>query len=324
MRKTFLIISLLTSMTWVYSQGPGYSLAFNQIFDNREYFSSYAFPQTIFGARLDASLDFQVDSMHRFYAGFSYLYEHGSTVLGVAPGIILYYQYENDHLDMTFGSFPRKERIQLPAVFLHDTLQYFRPNVEGARIAYRWNSGMFYSFVDWTGRVSENRRETFLVGLHSRIDVHQFFIEPAFLMYHNARSYNPNDSLPLQDNGLISGIAGYEVELSHRKIKMEISAGYIASYNRYRPQAFEWNSGMISNIKLHLGVFGLHGVYYFGGPINFELGDPFYNSGNYGRMDFFVDPFRKANIDSKISWNVHVVPGEGIHHSQQLLIRIEF
>ena len=70
--------------------------------------------------------------------------------------------------------------------------------------------------------------------------------------------------------------------------------------------------------------FGLNGVYYYGTPIQFEYGDPFYRAGNYGRLDFFIDPFSNSKIESKIGWNIHMIPGEGIHHSQQILISVAF
>lgn len=50
----------------------------------------------------------------------------------------------------------------------------------------------------------------------------------------------------------------------------------------------------------------------------------FYRAGHYGRLDFFTDPFRIQNIDSKIGWNIHIVAGKGIHHSQQLLMCVRF
>jgi hypothetical protein len=315
----FCIPSYLSS-----AQVPGYELRLNQIFDNREYFSEYAFPQTIFGVRLDASLHFEVDTIHSFYSGFNYLYEHGSSIAAIPPNVILYYTYIGSKLNMSFGSFPRINKIDLPLVFLNDTLNYYRPNVEGAYLSYSWNSGSLNAFIDWTGRVSEQKRETFLIGVKPKIKFGNFFAETSFLMYHNARSYSNLDTIKLQDNGILSLLAGYQMEEDQNPFKAEVSGGVLASYNRFRPADFSWGRGMLLNINLRYNIFGLKGVYYIGTPIDFTYGDPFYQSGNYGRADFYVDPFGNPRVKSKIAWNLHFVPGEGIHNSQQILISVLF
>lgn len=305
-------------------QRPGYDISFYQIFDNREYYSEYGFPQTIFGARLDASMVFRIDTLHRFAAGLNYLYEHGSSLLATSPQVNLYYAYQSDHVELAFGSFPRRDRIDMPLVFLTDTLNYYRPNVEGAYAAYAGDLWEIYGFVDWTGRVTEDTRESFLAGVDATFRFSRFFVHPSALMYHYARSYDLSDASPIRDNGVASLVAGYAAAEKNNPFSVELSAGYVVSYDRLRPADLEWGRGWIANVDLRHTIFGLKGVYYFGTPIVFEYGDPFYQSGNYGRLDFFVDPFRIKNIDSKIGWNIHIVPGEGLHHSQQLLMCVRF
>ena len=154
MRKVLFIAWVFLVPVPALSQGPGYDLSFQQIFDNREYFSRYAFPQTIFGAQLNASLLFEVDTLHSFSAGVSYLYEHGSTLFGVDPQPVLYYRYAGKHLNMAFGSFPRHDRLAYPRAFLNDTLSYYRPNVEGAWISYESGPVDVSGFIDWTSRAA--------------------------------------------------------------------------------------------------------------------------------------------------------------------------
>jgi len=161
-KKSLWIILFALACLSARAQRPGYDISFHQIFDNREFFSEFAFPQTIFGARLDASLVFSIDTMHSFAAGLNYLYEHGSSVLGVTPQVNLYYVYQSDQLELAFGSFPRRDRIDMPLVFLADTLHYYRPNVEGGYVAFGGRHIEVYGFVDWTGRVSKTTREAFL------------------------------------------------------------------------------------------------------------------------------------------------------------------
>ena len=324
LQKALLVTGFFCWSQHLFSQVPGYDITFNQVFDNREYFSDYAFPQTIFGAGLDASLSFDLDSIHGFYTGCSYFYEHGSSILAISPQLILYYQYTGQYLKMAFGSFSRNGRVSMPGIFLNDTLNYYRSNIEGASIFYDNSWGTVNGFIDWTGRVSEDTRETFLVGVDSKLKFGGVFLQATFLMYHNARSYSILDSVPLQDNGILSSLIGYELGDKQDPFSLSISSGIISSYNRFRPQDFDWRRGMISNIKMRYTFFGLNGVYYYGNPIVFEYGDPFYRSGNYGRVDFYIDPFKNPNIESKIAWNLHFVPGEGMHHSQQVLISVTF
>jgi hypothetical protein len=322
-KKSLIIIGLAIAILPVRGQRPGYDVSFHQLFDNREYFSEYAFPQTIFGARLDASLVFAVDSMHRFAAGLNYLYEHGSSLLAAAPQVNLYYNYRSDRMEVAFGSFPRRGRIGMPLVFLTDTLNYYRPNIEGAYISLERQFMEVYGFIDWTGRVSETTREAFLAGMDATFRAAHFFLNPTFLMYHNARSYDPADVRPIRDNGIFSLAAGVSPG-GLKELSMRFSAGYLVSYNRLRPDDLSWGKGWITNLELRYTIFGFKGVYYFGTPIVFEYGEPFYRAGSYGRMDLFADPFRLENIDSKIGWNLHFIPGEGVHHSQQLLMCVRF
>ncbi len=324
MKKSLLIIVLALSGLSVRGQRVGYDISFHQIFDNREYFSEYAFPQTIFGARLDASLVFRIDTTHSFAAGLNYLYEHGSSILSVPPQVTLYYAYRSDQMDMALGSFPRRNRVDMPLVFLTDTLNYFRPNIEGGYLSYVSSFFEVYGFIDWTGRVATNTRESFLAGMDASFRLSHFFLNPSILMYHEARSYQRSDAHPIRDNGVMSMMAGYGVDNNKEPLSVKLSAGYILSYDRLRPAELEWGRGWIAHVDFRYTIFGFKGVYYFGTPVVFEYGDPFYQSGNYGRMDIFADPFRKENIDSKIGWNIHFVPGEGVHHSQQLIMRVRF
>lgn len=323
-KKSFIFIVFMSFGFRLYSQWPAAEISFQQIFDNREYYSEFGFPQTIFGARIDASVLFGIDSLNHFAAGLNYMYEHGSSLFARPLQVDLYYRFEGQKLAMLFGSFQRKGRIDLPLIHLNDTLAYYRPNIEGALLSYTGRAGEATGFIDWTGRVTEQQRETFLAGFMSKLWLGKFFLAPTFLMYHNAKSYNPVDSIPIQDNGILSLLAGARYESPGGSWSLTGSTGFVSSYNRIRPGSFSWGRGILSDINFRYSVFGLEGVYYFGTSINFEYGDPFYRSGNYGRIDMYVDPFKNPNIDSKIGWNLHFLPGEGVFHSQQVLIFVRF
>ncbi len=323
-KKIFVAYIFTILFASTHGQLKEYNFTFDQIFDNREYFSDYAFPQTIFGARLDAEAVFHLDSTHGFAIGINYMFENGGDILGITPSVDLYYQFQGKNLKMNFGSFQRRGALDLPLYFLADTLNYYRPNIEGALINYAWSWGNILTFVDWTGRVSEANRETFLVGVDGKLGRNIFYVRPSFLMYHNARSYHPEDSVHLQDNGIMSLLLGADLSEMTFFDEMNISSGYLTSYNRFRPDPLQWGRGWVTNLALRYNIIGLKGVYYYGTPIKFEYGDPFYTSGNYGRLDLFVDPFKNKKVKAKMGWNLHFAANERIHHSQQILITVKF
>ncbi|HKK62238.1 MAG TPA: hypothetical protein VJ951_06750 [Bacteroidales bacterium] len=312
---------VLLMQSFLYSQE--YTFRFDQVFDNREYFSDFGYPQTIFGAGLNTRVLFAVDSINEVAAGFYYFYENGSTLLGVPPKINLYYHYNAEKLELYFGSFGRRDKLSMERRFLNDTLNYFRPNIEGALLSYEGDHGYVRSFADWTGRVTETRRETFLIGAEGKLNLGTIYIQPAVLMYHNARSLDTAAQLPLQDNGIMSATIGFESIMADEGI-IDISAGVVSAYNRLRPADLNWGTGFVTNLMIQHNIFGLDAVYYIGEPLHFEYGDPFYRSGNYGRADLFANPFRNSNIDAKLGWSFHFVRGEGMHHSQQILISVSF
>lgn len=324
MLNVFILSGQERGLTGLEPGAASFDFVFDQIFDNREYFSDYAFAQTIFGSRIDVQASFKIDSMHRVATGINYMYEHGSSILAIKPTVDLYYQYSGKNLDMSFGSFPRRNKLEMPLYFLTDTLNYYRPNIEGALLDYSWNWGEALVFIDWTGRVSEIERETFLLGIDARIGKKLLHIRPSFVMYHNARSYYPYDSIPLQDNGIMSLVTGTDLSGKTFFDKFVFSTGVLASYNRFRPDPYGWGRGWISNLDLGYNIFGMKGVYYYGTPIDFRYGDSFYTSGNYGRLDLFVDPFKHKNVNIRVDWGLHFLAGEGLHHSQQVLIKVRF
>lgn len=86
-------------------------------------------------------------------------------LLGVDPQVDLYYSFSRSGLKMFFGSFPRRELFDYPLMLLADSLDYYRPNIEGSSICYRWQWGSVHGWVDWTGRASEETRESILAGM---------------------------------------------------------------------------------------------------------------------------------------------------------------
>lgn len=120
--------------------------------DNREYNRGFAKPQTIFGTRIDFTTGFRIDSVHLFQFGADYLYEFGAKANATPLFPTIYYSYSSKKYDFNFGAFPRANKLNYPRLLLNDTLQYYRPNIEGTYVNYKGKYGNQNFWIDWVGR----------------------------------------------------------------------------------------------------------------------------------------------------------------------------
>ena len=250
------------------------------------------------------------------------MYEFGSEFLSVKPQIDLYYSFRANGLDLYVGSFPRRGRMDYPLMLLTDSLNYYRPNMEGASVRYSWGWGIVHGWVDWTGRETPENRESILAGFDASARTGVFYLTTIATRYHQARTTAPDDINRLRDDGSIVVMAG--VDLSDRLFfdRFNVSTGVASTYLYDRPADFVWNQGWLTQLDVRYMIFGFKGSWYLGDPSPLLYGDRLYSHGDYGRFDFFIDPFHNSRISSKIGWNLHFLPGDGVYHSQQLLISI--
>lgn len=315
---TLLFVCLLPGL----AQKPSFYLGFEQIFDNREYFTDYGYPQTIFGVRINPGAYISFNSKHHIYAGINYMYEFGGSLLGVTPQIDLYYSYQSDQLDLFLGSFPRKERMDYPLILLTDSLDYYRPNMEGASIRYTWSWGTVHGWVDWTGRETEEIRESILAGFDATLVAGEFYLSTIATRYHLARTTASDDLNKLRDDGSLVAMLGVDLSDRFGLDQFDFSSGWVSTYQRDRPVESVWGQGWLTQLDIRKGMFGVSESWYQGDPSPLLYGDRLYSHGDYGRFDFYIDPFRNPRITSKIGWSLHWLPGDGLYHSQQLLIHI--
>jgi hypothetical protein len=319
----FIILSTCFALAPAEAQKIPYYLNFDHILDNREYFTEYGTHQTFFGVRINPGLAFTFDSIHSIHVGFNYMYEFGGEFFGVMPQVDLYYTFRKEHLEMRFGSFPRREVMDYPLMILRDSISYYRPNMDGASLAYSWEWGQVHGWVDWMGRETPETREAIHAGMDVTLQAGAFYLEAITTRAHLARTTAPGDQNQIRDDGSFVALLGADLDGRFFLDRMDLATGLLAMYERQRPAPdFSWAKAWYSTMDLGHWIFGIRGSWYLGDPSPLMYGDPLYGSGNYGRFDFFIDPFRNPRITSKIGWNLHVIPGEGLYHSQQVLIRI--
>jgi len=305
---------------------PRFYVGFDQILDNREYFTEYGVHQTIFGARVNPGVAFRFDSLHAVHVGFNYMYEFGGTFLGVRPQLDLYYSYSGDHLRARFGSFPRREVMDYPLMLLTDSLHYYRPNTEGASIQYTWNmgpvEGSAHGWVDWISREDTLTREAIHAGGDLTFRWKMIYVTGLATRYHLARTTSPTDMNRIRDDGSILAMAGLDLSEYLFFDRFDLSSGMVTTYRRQRPSINQWFTGWYSKLDMQFRFMGLKGTYYFGDESPLALGDPLYAYGNYARIDLYIDPFKNPRISSKFAWCFHIMPWEGLFHSQQVLLQV--
>ncbi len=304
------------------AQKPDFYIGFDGILDNREYTTPYVKAQTIFGARINPGVSFGFDSLHSVKLGISYMYEFGGELLGVTPQLDLYYSFQSEQVNLRFGSFPRKDILDYPLILLTDTLNYFRPNVEGGSLSYSWDWGIVHAWIDWTGKIAVDTRESILAGFDATIRTGLFYLTFISTQSHLSRLAVWDPTNHLRDDGSLLGIVGADLSAKVVLDKLDISTAWVSTYMRLRPSDPVWSKGWLTQLDARYGIFCLKGTYYYGEGTQLAYGDPLYRSGNYGRIDLFIDPFKNPHISSLIGWNFHFIQGDGIRSSQQILISI--
>ena len=287
--------------------------------DNREYFNTYTNDQTMFGNSIDITGGFRIDTLHLFQVGVNFLYEFGSTSSDIKVFPILYYKQQTKNIDFFMGSFPRLERLDYPNVLLLDTLDYYRPNIEGSLFAIKGKYGFQNIWIDWTGRQSANRNESFLAGSSGKFQYQHLYFENYLYMYHHAATSTPDTSFHLRDNG--GGV--FQLGLDYSKMfYTKLSVGVAFSYDRQRPQKYDINRGFYGKLETEYHSYLVRITHYQGESLSLAYGDSFYKANRYTRIDSEFKLINHKNIQLQLQLSGHLFDNE-INYSQKLLLFIK-
>lgn len=314
----FASISCLT-----FSQDFDWYLNFENIADNREYDHSIGHDQTIFGVRVDGAVGLLQDSVSGLYGGVNYFYEYGADVDEVPLALNLYYVIDREDFGFYAGSFNRKKVLTAPLFMISDTISYYEPNMGGMSFEIRRQWGHQNLFVDWTGRQSEVRRESFMAGTSGLYQKGQFYIENYAYMYHYALRSVWDEDENIQDNGVASAFFGFDVSDKTVFNTLKFDVGGIANYDRKRPNDLTYQGGMMARASLYYKRFGADMTSYWGDALILPLGDPLYKNGNYTRLTFSAVPIVGKYIESVFKWSVHMTGGV-VSSSQQFVLIAKF
>jgi hypothetical protein len=297
----FVILSALNISAQQFDWKAGY-LGF---FDDRESDNLYAYAQTMFGCRISTEAGVLIDDRNRFGAGIDYLYEFGSKGNLIAPDIIMYYNGSYKKFDFSLGAFPRFGKLEMPLALLKDSLNYYRPNIEGFYLEYN-TSGFKHNFwVDWTTRKSETVRESFSVGLSGFCNKGIFVYQHHFLINHLAYTAPYTPGTHLRDNAGYSIMAGIDFTSFTGLDSLVVTTGILGSSDYLRDvYGFRFPIGWIGEAEARYKGFGLHGLIYSGDEQDIITGDRSFNSGFYTRADAYYR-FSNKLIDSRLQISFH-------------------
>lgn len=319
LRRFLLLTILIFSAGSTFAQELEGNLSFFGFMDNREYMKSGRYSQTIFGTRISPEVGLRIDSVHRLRVGFNALYEFGSQRANFFDKIepVIYYQYEKKNVDFFIGSFPRQNLVDdYPRALLSDTLNYYRPNVQGMLGKYETSTFREIIWLDWTSRQTNIDRETFIFGLSGKYQPNKFFISHHAYMFHNAGAAIEVPGDNLQDNGAATVKLGVDLSKSTILDSLTIAAGGMMSFERTRSVSdFVTPKGFVADLYLGYKRFSITNTFYAGEGHHLILGDKFYDAKTYNRIDFGWTPILFKNISGRFVFTYHYA--DGIMDNQQ-------
>lgn len=287
--------------------------------DNREYANSGNFSQTIFGARWAPSVVFNLDTVSSFHIGANLLHNFGSPKLVNDVSPTIYFRYNKDNVKFYAGAFPRSETLgQFPRAILKDTVNYFRPNIEGLWLQRGNARNHINVFIDWTSFQTATARENFLFGFNYRLSKDIFYSNGYASLLHNAGPAVPIPGDHVGDNGSSLFNAGVDLSKKTGFKQFSLDAGIYTSFIRTR-EVTGWvvHNGFLSNAALEYRNIYLYNAMYIGEGNNNQIwGDPFYNAKFYDRVDIGWNIFHTQNLEASVGLALHFV--RGVMDNQQV------
>ena len=139
--------------------------------DNREYKDFISRSRTYSGTRTALDFGLNIDTLNSFVVGANAIHEFGAVPYFLKVNPIAYYSVHNKNWLFNAGEFSRTGLIDnYPRALLNDTLQYYRPNIEGLFLRFLNNKKNFTEtmWIDWVSRQTDTQREECVIGLEGK------------------------------------------------------------------------------------------------------------------------------------------------------------
>ncbi|MBB3054903.1 hypothetical protein [Mucilaginibacter gotjawali] len=316
MKKLYftLLISIITGSAAL-AQSVDVNFSGLGFLDNREYKDFVARSRTYSGMRTELDFGLNIDSLNHFIVGANGIHEFGAVPFFLKVNPVAYYKFKSNTWQFMAGEFPRVGLLDnYPRALLNDTLQYYRPNVEGLLAKYQTSHFMETGWIDWVSRQTDTAREQFLFGFEGKYKpslTGPFYIVHYFLLEHNAGAaiLRPDDHI--QDNG--GGQVKLGLDFSHKQKAFDsltFEAGVMISMERTRGvDGLQTPKGFIASAYGSFSRFAIFDEFYAGQGSHVNFGDSFYEKKFYNRLDLIFNTFVYKGLRGKFVLSVHRTPG---------------
>jgi len=322
-KKLYLIFCLLFFGLARLSGQTTFDVHFNgfAFLDDHEYDALVPLRKTISGTRTALDFGLNPDSSNHFVVGINALHEFGGVpfFLQVAP--VAYYAFNNKHWHFFGGEFPREGLLtQYPRALLNDTLQYYRPNIEGLLLRNDNQYGKETVWLDWLSRQTATNRNQFLAGFFGKfspVPGRPFYISHFFMFEHDAGTKPLMPDSPIEDNGGAQVRAG--LDFSHKTMfdSLSFEIGGMGSAHRQRGLSqFVYAQGFVASFYMSLKKFSLYDEFYKGSPNYIIYGDPFYSKTVYNRVDLKYTAFTYRRLQGSFMFSFHQSPAHFQDYSE--------
>jgi hypothetical protein len=296
----------------------------NYFFDNTEFArSTIAKDQTMTGVHFKPEIGLSWDSIHSFYIGTDLLKTSGSQNYIDAIHPLAYYQYKTSKSALYAGAFPRAELLSnYSDLFFQDSINYFRPTIQGLFWQLGENNSYFNLWLDWTGHQTVTDRETFFVGASAHKKLNHFFTDFQSYMFHFSNTRPSNPTFSVCDNILAHLSVGVDYSNKQGLDTLLFAVGILGGVERERSSADGHTPlGIVLRGNMEYKGFGTQNTFYAGDP-RMVLYD------KYGTGLYWNNPFLRSNYYLESKWYLHVIQSQFVqgklalklHYSQGQLM----
>jgi hypothetical protein len=305
-------------------------------FDNVEFGGSkLKAPQTMSGIQVIPQLRISWDTVNTIVLGANILKEFGTNGFIGEAWPVVYYNYCSGIWQFSMGSIPRNRTLdRYPRLFFQDSLEYYRPMMNGFAFSVGKDKNYLQFWLDWTGRQSESVREAFFAGMNGRGMIGRFYLQQFGYMYHFASKLNPVVEESLHDNILVLTSAGFDMSGLTLFSKLDGNIGWVLGAERSRADNTGWIMlhGILVELRAEYKRIGLFNSLYKGSGLynyysdhgnSLYWGDPSYRASFYDRADIYIKVLDTKRVNLDLTYSLHFLESN-LFHEQMLKLKINF
>ncbi len=322
-----------------------YDLDFETRFDNGEYArSDFKKSCTIFGTRLNPMLGFSATAgrgEHRLMAGFDVMREFADEEEGrkYLYDLDFYYQYTHHFkktaMSVTAGIFPRRFSVgSWSTAFFSDRYVFYHPYLTGILLQWKRPASQFEFGIDWMWKKTDTRREKFMLFSSGEGRAADWLLlgYTAYMLHHASS----RTVIGVCDNILAEPYIRFDFARMSGLQKLSLSLGWLQALQRDRVQGDgfvapfcgdvtfrlqHWGAGIENNVYVGKNIMPMFNDLDTGGNqygTSLYLGDPFFQSAFYDRLNVYYAPKICRGVDMLASLVFHF-HGSGLVGSQQII-----